>query len=58
MASTFTSNQRHGQEDAQPNWDALFPPDPELMASAEGDTKGLRELKRATRERNDQRENT
>lgn len=34
-----------------PDWDALYPPDPELMASAEGDTRGLAELERAARER-------
>jgi hypothetical protein len=36
-----------------PDWDVLFPPDPELMASAEGDVKGLAELQRAARERID-----
>lgn len=34
-----------------PDWDALYPPDPDLMASSEGDTKGLAELQRAARER-------
>ena len=37
--------------DRPPDWDELFPPDPELMASAEGDTKGLAELQQAARKR-------
>jgi hypothetical protein len=45
-----TQGQKSGTQDA-PDWDALFPADPELMASAEGDTRGLAELKRAARER-------
>lgn len=40
-----------GGEAHDPDWDLLYPPDPELMASAEGDTKGLAELQRAARER-------
>ncbi|TFV58342.1 hypothetical protein E4P41_13045 [Geodermatophilus sp. DF01-2] len=38
------------------DWDALYPPDPELMASAEGDAKGLAALKQAARERIEQLE--
>jgi hypothetical protein len=34
-----------------PDWENLFPADPDLMASAEGDSKGLAELKRKARER-------
>jgi hypothetical protein len=35
--------------DDHPDWDSLYPPDPEIMVSAEGDTKGLAELKQAAR---------
>ena len=31
--------------------EAMFPPDPELMASPEGDKRGLRELREAARRR-------
>jgi hypothetical protein len=31
-------------------WDRLYPSDPELMASTEGDRKGLAELQRVARE--------
>jgi hypothetical protein len=34
-----------------PDWDELFPPDPDLMTSAEGDTKGLAELQKTARKR-------
>jgi hypothetical protein len=47
-ASPTTDRGRH-------DWDALFPPDPDLMASAEGDTKGLAAVKKAARERIDRR---
>jgi hypothetical protein len=33
------------------DWDERFPADPELMASAEGDAKGLAELKQAAHAR-------
>ncbi|SOD72880.1 hypothetical protein SAMN05892883_2198 [Jatrophihabitans sp. GAS493] len=33
--------------------DALFPADPALMISPEGDTKGLKELKRTAQDRID-----
>jgi hypothetical protein len=37
--------------DGKPSWADLFPADPELMASAEGDVKGLAEVKQQARER-------
>jgi hypothetical protein len=41
--------------DAAPTqWDELYPADPNLMASAEGDSKGLAELQRAARRHIDQ----
>lgn len=35
----------------QPDWENLFPADPELMVSPEGDRKGLAELKKRARDR-------
>ena len=40
----------HGR---QVDWDEAFPADPDLMKSAEGDTAGLAELRRAARARLD-----
>ncbi|MDK3256652.1 hypothetical protein [Blastococcus capsensis] len=51
IVSVTNQPDRRGGEADSPDWDALYPPDPELMASAEGDTKGLAELQRAARER-------
>lgn len=56
MSRTVTAHGPPAQGDgpaSSTDWDALYPPDPELMASAEGDTKGLAELQRAARRRTD-----
>ena len=37
------------------DWEALYPADPDLMISSEGDTKGLDQLKEAARERRGRR---
>ena len=37
-------------EDAS-DWESLYPADPDLMISSEGDAKGLDQLKEAARER-------
>jgi hypothetical protein len=34
-----------------PDWAVLYPADPELMTSVEGDTSGLAQVKRAARAR-------
>lgn len=49
--STPSEPDRLEGEPATPDWDALYPPDPDLMASAEGDRRGLAALKRAARQR-------
>ena len=39
-----------GRDALDTQWDSLYPSDLDLMASAEGDRKGLAELQRVARE--------
>jgi hypothetical protein len=45
----------HPSEPPSPDWVALYPADPELMSSVEGDRKGLIEVQRAARARREVR---
>ena len=48
------SADRQGRDTPSNQWDELYPSDPDLMASAEGDTRGLAELQRVARQRIDE----
>lgn len=51
--TTTTPATPRAERDEQPTLDieAMFPADPELMVSPEGDKRGLQELQRAARNR-------
>ena len=51
MARTNDEPAPVNAQPAEPGWADLFPADPDLMTSAEGDAKGLAELKQRARER-------
>jgi hypothetical protein len=52
--STPHHSEQQSRDAAPAQWDELYPSDPNLMASAEGDSKGLAELQRAARRHIDQ----
>jgi hypothetical protein len=45
------TDQPSAATDGGPDWANLYPADPELMVSAEGDTRGLADVQRTARRR-------
>jgi hypothetical protein len=55
MTTTATASPSAERDDQQPlDIEALFPADPDLMTSPEGDERGLRELQAAARQRREE----
>ena len=48
MPSTRNGN---ATSDAAPDWASLYPADPEIMVSAEGDARGLADVRRVAQQR-------